>query len=63
VLEDLAQENDFVNSALQAWIGDLTSTYGFDGYRIDAARHVPKDFYPGFSQAANAYIIGLTYYI
>jgi len=54
----LAQENDFVSEALLDWISGLTAEYGFDGYRLDTARHVPKSFLSDLTEAANAYLIG-----
>lgn len=58
IVADLAQENPVVNDLLLDWINGLTTEYGFDGYRIDTARHVPKSFYPPFAEAANGYIVG-----
>ena len=57
-LPDLNQENTEVRSTLYDWIAKLTEVYQFDGYRIDTARHIYKDFWPGFQEAAGTYVIG-----
>jgi len=57
-LPDLKQENAEVRSLLYEWISMLTEVYNFDGYRIDTARHIAKDFWPDFQKAAGTYVIG-----
>ena len=57
-LPDLNQENPEVRNILYKWISELTEIYQFDGYRIDTARHIFKEFWPGFQDAAGTYVIG-----
>ena len=57
-LPDLNQENEEVKNILYNWVSELTDVYQFDGYRIDTARHISKDFWPGFEEAAGTYVIG-----
>ncbi len=58
LLPDLNQSNPVVNDLLNGWIADLTEEYDFDGYRVDTARHISQDFFPGFGEAAGAYLVG-----
>lgn len=60
-LMDVNTENKKVEATLQAWIADFVSTYGVDGLRIDAAKHVVPTFWPGFCKAANVFCIGEVY--
>lgn len=39
-LPDLDQDNSYVRSYLKNWISNLTTKYGFDGYRIDTIPEV-----------------------
>lgn len=55
---DVNTENDSVVQAYYKWIGPLVQEYGIDGLRIDAARHIREDFWPGFAQAAGVFCIG-----
>lgn len=57
-LPDLAQEKPFVREYLKDWVKDLVETYGFDGLRIDTARHVPKDFLAEYGEAAGVFQMG-----
>ena len=57
-LTDLDQANPEVDDLLCRWIANATETYGFDGYRVDTTRHIAQDFYPGYGEAANAYLVG-----
>jgi len=57
-LPDLNTQSSTVRSLFQAWIKWLVSEYGFDGIRIDTVKHVEKDFWPGFVNAAGVYAIG-----
>ncbi|KAJ2980566.1 hypothetical protein NUW58_g6913 [Xylaria curta] len=57
-LPDIKTEDSGVRDTLNAWIRDLVSTYGIDGLRIDTLKHVEKDFFPGFGNAAGCYLIG-----
>ncbi|KAF3931532.1 Alpha-amylase [Dactylella cylindrospora] len=58
-LPDIKTEDPVVRSILNEWITTLVNDYGFDGLRIDTVRHVEKDFYQGFLEAAGRpYAIG-----
>ncbi|KAJ3099881.1 hypothetical protein HDU97_002710 [Phlyctochytrium planicorne] len=58
-LPDLDTENPKVVTALYDWIGWLTKEFAFDGLRIDTAKHIPKEFWPGFVKASgNLFSIG-----
>jgi len=43
-LPDYNQENPKVWQRLQRWIREHVDMYGFDGIRVDAARHISKSF-------------------
>lgn len=43
-LPDYNQENPVVWQALMQWARDHVDSYGFDGIRVDAARHMPREF-------------------
>lgn len=60
-LMDVNTENAYVISTLESWITSLVSTYSIDGLRIDAAKHVPGTFWPGFCGAAGVFCIGEVY--
>ncbi|KAJ3206005.1 hypothetical protein HDU82_004828 [Entophlyctis luteolus] len=60
-LPDLNTEHEFVSSTINSWIANFTTFYKVDGYRLDAARHVPKTFYENFVASANAFISGEVY--
>ena len=36
----------------------MTSYYGFDGYRVDTTRHIAKEFWPEFQDAAGVFLTG-----
>ncbi|KAI9569521.1 glycoside hydrolase family 13 protein [Boletus coccyginus] len=57
-LPDINTEDATVISALQDWIRSLVREYAIDGLRIDAAKHVNVDFWPGFCAAAGVFCIG-----
>ena len=57
-LLDLNQDNEEVRERLYDQIAALTETFGFDGYRIDTARHVEKDFWPDFQKFAGTFVLG-----
>ncbi|TRM66837.1 glycoside hydrolase family 13 protein [Schizophyllum amplum] len=57
-LPDLDTENDFVSSTLETYVSELISNYSIDGLRIDAAKNIRKDFWPGFCSAAGVYCQG-----
>jgi alpha-amylase len=51
-------ESATVQSGYQAWIKDLVQTYGIDGLRIDAAKHVQASFWQPFCVAAGVFCMG-----
>ena len=57
-LMDVDTELPEVISTYNTWIADFVKTYGFDGLRIDAAKHVPETFWPDFCEAAGVFCIG-----
>ncbi|WVF71631.1 hypothetical protein IAT40_006439 [Kwoniella sp. CBS 6097] len=60
-LMDVNTENPVVIDTLHSWIANLTSTYGIDGLRIDAAKHVPGPFWTSFCAASGVFCIGEVY--
>ncbi|KAK8864242.1 hypothetical protein IAR55_001488 [Kwoniella newhampshirensis] len=60
-LMDVNTENPTVVSTLNSWIGNLTTTYGIDGLRVDAAKHVPGPFWTDFCKASGVFCIGEVY--
>ncbi|KAJ1559596.1 hypothetical protein HK405_010023 [Cladochytrium tenue] len=61
-LPDLNTEDTFVAQTLINFIANFTSFWGIDGYRIDAAKHIRKNFYPTFVEAAGVFMSGEVYY-
>ncbi|KIY68006.1 glycoside hydrolase family 13 protein [Cylindrobasidium torrendii FP15055 ss-10] len=57
-LPDVDTSNPDVVSVYTRWIKDFVATYSIDGLRIDAAKHVNKDFWPQFCGAAGVFCIG-----
>ncbi|KAI1506243.1 glycoside hydrolase superfamily [Biscogniauxia marginata] len=57
-LPDVNTQSETVRSFYQEWISWLVTEYGFDGVRIDTVKHVEKDFWAPFSEAAGVYTIG-----
>ena len=57
-LPDLNQTVPVVRQTLLHWVSNLTSYYGFDGYRVDTTRHVAKNFWPEFQVAAGVFLTG-----
>lgn len=57
-LMDVNTELPEVISTYNSWIKSFVEEYGFDGLRIDAAKHVPETFWPDFCAAAGVYCIG-----
>ncbi len=43
---------------MNTWISSLVKDYSIDGIRIDAAKHIRKDFWPDFVKAAGVFSIG-----
>jgi alpha-amylase len=57
-LPDINTEDQNVVQLMYDWIHNVVQQYVVDGLRIDTAKHVRKDFWPGFMQAAGVYTIG-----
>jgi alpha-amylase len=57
-LLDVNTENPEVVSTLNSWISDYVATYKIDGLRIDAAKHVPGEFWTNFCAAGGVFCIG-----
>jgi alpha-amylase len=54
-LPDIDTEDSNVVNTLYSIVGNWTSTYGFDGLRVDTFKHVRKDFWPGYLSSANVF--------
>lgn len=57
-LPDVKTQDSRIRKVYQDWIRWLVNEYKFDGVRIDTVKHVEKDFWPPFAQAAGVYTIG-----
>lgn len=57
-LPDIDTEDSNVVNTLYNVVANWTSTYGFDGLRIDTFKHVRKDFWPGYISSANVFATG-----
>ncbi|KAF6837808.1 glycoside hydrolase family 13 protein (alpha amylase) [Colletotrichum musicola] len=57
-LPDLRTEDPAVRRVFNSWIKDAVRRYGFDGLRLDSAKHVEKSFWPPFERAAGVYAVG-----
>lgn len=57
-LPDVNTQDGNVRNVYQNWIKWLVAEYGFDGVRVDTVKHVEKDFWPPFANAAGVYTIG-----
>ena len=57
-LPDLNQENSWVREQLLSWVERIRDTYQIDGFRLDTACEVSKDFWSELSQRAGTYIVG-----
>ncbi|KAK5993730.1 Alpha-amylase A type-1/2 [Cladobotryum mycophilum] len=57
-LPDLNTQSSAVRDTYRNWIRWLVNEYRFDGVRIDTVKHVEKDYWPGFVDAAGVYCIG-----
>lgn len=60
-LMDVNTEHPYVQTTLQTWISGFVSQFKIDGLRIDAAKHVPGEFWPGFCKASGVFCIGEVY--
>lgn len=57
-LPDVKTEDPAIRDLYRKWVDWLVHNFNFDGIRIDTIRHVEKDYWPGFTQAAAVYSIG-----
>ena len=57
-LPDLNQSDPFVRKTLLEWVKWLVKTYDIDGLRLDALRHISKEFWAEFSEAAGVFTLG-----
>lgn len=56
-LVDVNTEDDSIVDFFNGWISGLVSNYSIDGFRIDTVKHVRKDFWSGFNEAAGVYTV------
>ncbi|KAL2852075.1 glycoside hydrolase superfamily [Aspergillus pseudoustus] len=57
-LTDVNTQSSEVRGIWYDWIEQIVANYSVDGLRIDTAKHVEKDFWPGFVDASGVYGIG-----
>ncbi|CAD6445336.1 f84a4824-6e3e-4a89-8f3f-4debcf8e65ce [Sclerotinia trifoliorum] len=57
-LPDLNTTQPAVRNFHTTWIKSLVANYTIDGLRVDTVRHVEKDFWPLFNEAAGVYCVG-----
>ncbi|KAJ8059596.1 hypothetical protein OCU04_011251 [Sclerotinia nivalis] len=57
-LPDLNTTQSAVRNFHTTWIKSLVANYSIDGLRVDTVRHVEKDFWPLFNEAAGVYCVG-----
>ncbi|TGO70316.1 hypothetical protein BELL_0731g00020 [Botrytis elliptica] len=57
-LPDLNTTRQDVRDLFTTWIESLVANYSIDGLRVDTVRHVEKDFWPLFNEAAGVYCVG-----
>ncbi|CAE6465811.1 unnamed protein product [Rhizoctonia solani] len=60
-LVDVNTEDTHVVAQYEGWVANFVREYGIDGLRIDAAKHIRRDFWPGFCGAAGVFCIGEVY--
>lgn len=60
-LIDVNTENEIVVEQYLSWIASFVQEYGIDGLRIDAAKHIRRDFWAGFCGAAGVFCTGEVY--
>ena len=60
-LMDVNTEDPDVISGYNSWIKDFVHEYSIDGLRLDAAKHIRGDFWPGFCQSAGVFCMGEVY--
>lgn len=57
-LMDLATETDAVGDVFRNWVGGWVKEYGVDGLRLDATKHMSKEFQSGFCAKAGIFCTG-----
>ncbi|TDZ12996.1 Alpha-amylase 2 [Colletotrichum spinosum] len=57
-LPDLRTEDPRVRQVFNAWIKRVVRRYGFDGMRLDSAKHVEPSFWPAFEASSGIFAIG-----
>ena len=57
-LPDLNTEDSTVVEKLLGWIHKIVQDYDVDGLRIDTVKHIRKDFWPDFANAAGVFTLG-----
>lgn len=57
-LPDVDTTNPQVRTFFNDWIKSLVANYSIDGLRVDTVKHVEKDFWPDFNEAAGVYAVG-----
>jgi alpha-amylase len=56
-LPDVKTEDPVVRGIYQRWIRDTVQKYNVDGLRLDTYKHVERDFWPGFIDAAGVFSV------
>ncbi|KAB8244571.1 alpha-amylase A type-1/2 [Aspergillus flavus] len=57
-LPDLDTTREDVKGLWYDWVEAFVSNYSIDGLRVDTVKHVQKDFWRGYNEAAGVYCIG-----
>lgn len=57
-LPDLNQSNGWVREQLLSWVENVRDKYSIDGFRLDTACEVSKDFWDDLTRRAGTYIVG-----
>ena len=60
-LPDLDTKSSAVQTMANAWVKELISNYSIDGLRVDAAKHVDKEYLVSFVEAAEIFTLGEVY--
>ncbi|KAF2458617.1 alpha-amylase [Lineolata rhizophorae] len=57
-LVDVKTEDENIQQMYNEWIAEFVANYTIDGLRIDTVKHVEKDFFPDFLDAAGIFATG-----
>lgn len=57
-LMDVNTEHPYVISTLNSFIKDFVTKYNIDGLRLDAGKHIPGQFWTGFTQSSGVFSTG-----